>query len=76
VVAAAVVVVLVVEKKEEEEEEEEGIMFHTSAEAWMPGRKSFGEISSASSCGDYQVPPPLPGVSCAATRATCPSRPL
>jgi seryl-tRNA synthetase len=24
-------------------------------EAWMPGRKCFGEISSASSCGDYQT---------------------
>ena len=25
------------------------------SEAWMPGRQGFGEISSASSCGDYQA---------------------
>lgn len=24
-------------------------------EAWMPGRKIFGEISSASNCTDYQA---------------------
>ncbi len=57
-VLVLVVVVVVVEEEEEEEEEEEDIMCHTCAEAWMPGRKSYGEISSASSCGDYQVTPP------------------
>lgn len=24
-------------------------------EAWMPGRKMFGEVSSASNCTDYQA---------------------
>lgn len=24
-------------------------------EAWMPGRKIFGEVSSASNCTDYQA---------------------
>lgn len=26
----------------------------TDMEAWMPGRKMYGEVSSASNCTDYQ----------------------